>query len=91
LRCHICWLLTYPLSGWLMTTFGPVAALSALAAIATAGLGAAGALWPRHDPLALEHRHDDLPPDHPHLRGGARTHRHDYIVDDNHRSWAVQP
>jgi H+ antiporter protein len=88
---HACWLLTYPLSGWLMTTFGPVVALSVLAAIATVGLGAASALWPRHDPLALPHRHEDLPTDHPHLHGGGRTHTHDYIIDDNHRSWAIQP
>lgn len=87
---HACWLLTYPLSGWLMTTLGPVVALTALAAVAAVGLVAASALWPGHDPLALEHRHEDLPPDHPHLHGGVRIHTHDYIIDDNHRSWAVQ-
>ena len=35
----------------------------------------------------IEHRHDDLPLDHPHLRG-ERTHAHAYIIDDSHRRWA---
>jgi MFS family permease len=87
---HACWLATYPLSGWLFTAFGPVAALAVLAGLAAGGLAVARGAWPRDDPRALEHRHDDLPLDHPHL-GGARTHTHDYIIDDNHRSWVGQP
>lgn len=84
---HACWLVTYPLSGWLMTQFGPVAILGALAALA--GIGAILALrfWPQEDPEILEHSHDNLPLDHPHLKG-ARRHAHLFVVDDQHPRWS---
>ncbi|MBF9029630.1 MFS transporter [Rhodobacterales bacterium HKCCE3408] len=83
---HACWLFTYPLSGWLMTVSGPVVALSVLAAIAVAGTVAALRVWPAGDPEVIEHCHDDLPLDHPHL-GGRRVHSHSYVIDDWHRRW----
>jgi H+ antiporter protein len=86
---HTCWLVTYPLSGWLMTQFGPVAALGALAALA--GVGALSALrfWPKVDAEVFEHTHDNLPLDHPHLKGG-RHHAHPFIVDEEHPRWSSQ-
>lgn len=84
---HACWLVTYPLSGWLMTQAGPVAALGALAALAAAGIVVALRFWPVGDPEVLEHSHANLPPDHPHLHG-QRHHAHPFIVDDNHPRWA---
>lgn len=86
---HACWLVTYPLSGWLMTQFGPVAALGTLAALAGVGAMAALRLWPQEDPEILEHSHDNLPLDHPHLKG-ARRHAHPFVVDDQHPRWASQ-
>lgn len=86
---HACWLLTYPLSGWLMTRFGPAAALLSLAALTVAALVAALRLWPREDPEVLEHTHDNLPLDHPHLKG-RRRHAHAYVVDDEHPRWSSQ-
>ena len=83
---HACWLMTYPLSGWLMTAFGPLAALAGLSALALIGAVLALRLWPGADPLEIAHRHDDLPPHHPHLRG-AREHVHPYVIDDLHRRW----
>jgi hypothetical protein len=58
-----------------------------LAALAGTGILLALRLWPSADPQAREHRHDDLPLDHPHL-AGRRNHAHDYIIDDHHRYWA---
>ncbi len=84
---HACWLVTYPLSGWLITAFGPLAALTSLAALAALGIVLALRLWPARDPQVVEHRHEDLPLDHPHLRG-ARTHAHNYVIDDQHPRWA---
>jgi predicted MFS family arabinose efflux permease len=84
---HACWLVTYPLAGWLMTDFGPFTAFAVLSGIAVLGTGLALRLWPSGDPSVLEHRHDDLPLDHPHLHGD-RTHRHAYVIDDHHRRWA---
>ena len=84
---HACWLVTYPLSGWLMTRFGPVPAFIVLAALATAGIVAALRFWPAGDPQIVEHTHDDLPPDHPHLRNQGPAHRHALVIDDLHRHW----
>ncbi|MBB96671.1 MAG: MFS transporter [Rhodobacteraceae bacterium] len=84
---HACWLICYPLSGWLMTVFALVPALSVLAALATGGIIAALRLWPSGDPVALDHHHDDLPPDHPHLRAHTVTHRHPIVIDDLHPHW----
>ncbi len=86
---HACWLVTYPLSGWLMTRFGPVMALGVLAALAAAGIIAALRFWPKGDPETLEHTHDNLPIDHPHLHG-ARRHAHAFVVDNDHPRWASQ-
>lgn len=86
---HACWLVTYPLSGWLMTRFGAVAALSALATLAGTGAFMALRLWPTEDPEVLEHTHNNLPLDHPHLMG-ERRHAHAFVVDDEHPRWASQ-
>ncbi len=42
---HACWLVTYPLSGWLLTRFGTVPTLLALAALAGMGVLVARKLW----------------------------------------------
>jgi len=86
---HACWLVTYPLAGWLITRFGLVTALVMLAAVAMVGLVLALRLWPRHDPEAFAHHHDNLPLDHPHLNG-QKDHTHPFIVDDEHPRWASQ-
>ncbi|WGT51871.1 MFS transporter [Thioclava nitratireducens] len=83
---HACWLVTYPLSGWLMTEFGAVPALLGLSGVALLGLAVALRVWPSGDPVSLEHRHDNLAPDHPHLQG-QRTHRHPLVIDDLHPHW----
>ena len=86
---HACWLVSYPLSGWLMTQFGPVAALVLLAALAGTGALSARHLWPNEDPVILEHTHDNLPLDHPHVEG-KRRHSHAFVVDDEQPRWASQ-
>ena len=86
---HACWLASYPLSGWLMTQYGTVAALGLLGALAGAGTLTARHLWPKEDPEILEHSHDNLPLDHPHLEG-KRRHAHPFVVDDEHPRWASQ-
>ncbi|OWU84525.1 major facilitator transporter [Oceanicola sp. 22II-s10i] len=85
---HACWLICYPLSGWLMTRLGAVAALVVLAAVAGAGIVAALRLWPAGDTPEVEHTHDNLPPDHPHLQGH-RRHTHVLVIDDRHPKWAT--
>lgn len=86
---HACWLITYPLAGWL----GPAAGLPATAAIlggmTLAGIIAAAMLWPAEDPDVLTHAHPDLPEGHAHLTDadGSRTHAHPFVIDDLHRRW----
>jgi predicted MFS family arabinose efflux permease len=84
---HACWLVTYPLSGWLMTQFGPVVTLFILATLAGAGVVFALRVWPQQDPEMIEHTHDNLPLDHPHLHGTER-HAHLFVIDENHARWA---
>lgn len=89
---HAGWLLAYPLAGWLGQAAGIGAALAALAALAAVGLAAAWMAWPAADPLMLEHRHDELPPDHPHWHAhpseaAAGRHAHPYLIDELHPRW----
>lgn len=87
---HICWLLAYPLAGWVGSTFGLGAALAALTVLAVVGLLGARALWPKHDPSVVPHVHPELPADHPHLAGDADasgSHAHEFRIDELHRRW----
>ena len=83
---HACWLLTYPLSGWLMTATGAVPTLAALAALTGLGAIVAARAWPRDDPTVIPHDHPELPPDHPHLSGSG-PHAHAYRIDGLHPEW----
>lgn len=88
---HACWLLTYPLSGWLMTGLGPLPALVVLAALSGLGILACLRLWPKNAPDVILHDHEDLPADHPHMRQfGTTPHQHAIIIDDLHRHWPTQ-
>jgi len=89
---HACWLLTYPLAGWLGAKAGLAASFAALAGIAAAAAGAAAWLWPAGDPDVVPHVHRDLARDHKHLAGVARgedgfRHAHVFIIDREHPSW----
>ena len=87
---HVCGLLAYPLAGTLGARYGMQVALAGLAGVALLGLLAAWRAWPAHDPDTLVHAHDDLPPDHEHLRqhhtDGGR-HAHPYVIDELHERW----
>ncbi|MFJ8477917.1 MFS transporter [Kitasatospora sp. NPDC094011] len=90
---HGCWLLTYPLAGWLAAGAGlPVTAV-VLGVVGLAAATAATVLWPARDPDALSHLHTDLPVGHPHLAdahpagGGAWQHGHHYVIDQDHPRW----
>ncbi|MFF0401132.1 MFS transporter [Streptomyces sp. NPDC005248] len=82
---HSCWLLTYPLAGWLGAVAGLQSAVVALGAIALAASLLAVRLWPSRDGMSVEHEHTDLPDGHPHLVGASRIpsrwrHSHDRPV-----------
>jgi MFS family permease len=84
---HACWLVTYPLAGWIGAGAGLSAAALALALIGAAGLMAVLRLWPADDPEVVPHDHPKLPPDHPHLREHEAAHAHVLLIDDLHQTW----
>jgi MFS family permease len=87
---HACWLVTYPVAGWVGEAFGLPATMILLGAIAVIGVALAARVWPPGDLQEIAHEHRDLPADHPHLREHrARDawHRHVFVIDDEHRAW----
>ena len=56
---HACWLITYPLAGWLGTVAGMPVTLLALGVIAALGTALAFVLWPAADPETVPHDHPD--------------------------------
>jgi len=88
---HACWLITYPLAGWLGAQVGLGASFMVLSLLAAMAVLVCLAIWrPAHEQAALRHSHDDLPLDHPHLQAvGGKIHEHAYIIDDEHRRWPV--
>ncbi|MDT8343699.1 MAG: MFS transporter [Thermohalobaculum sp.] len=85
---HACWLLTYPLAGWLGAAIGIDAIFLVMATLALTGVLAATRLWPGEPASEIAHEHPDLPPDHPHLaRHGRGPHVHAVVIDDLHPAW----
>jgi len=89
---HAAFLFAYPAAGFIGAAWGIDAAFALLGGIGLVALFAALTLWPRGGPAEIEHSHEDLPPDHPHLKGAMRqgsrwVHRHPFVIDDAHRVW----
>jgi MFS family permease len=87
---HVCWLMAYPLAGFVGASLGLGVALTALSGLAALGTLFAWHAWPAQDPMEIEHHHDDLPSDHPHLRehaSPAGRHIHRYVIDETHPRW----
>jgi MFS family permease len=84
---HACWLIAYPLAGWLGGTFGMETAMVVLALIALAGTTAALMLWPARDDAVLEHHHEAMEHEHPHVHDEHHGHDHDHEgaeIDEPH-------
>ncbi|WP_327699515.1 MFS transporter [Streptomyces sp. NBC_00459] len=86
---HSCWLLTYPLAGWLGATAGLRSAVLALGAVALAATLLAVRLWPVREQVPVEHEHAGLPAGHPHLADARRVgdgwrHSHHPLLDGLH-------
>jgi MFS family permease len=89
---HVCWLINYPLAGWLGAAIGLPSTFWLLGGLAVLATVSALRLWPRKDPDVLSHVHDNLAPDHRHLRDGrthGRTvrHAHAFVLDELHERW----
>ncbi len=85
---HVCWLLAYPLAGWVGLKLGLGVALMALSGLAAVGLFAAIRSWPADDQSVLVHSHEDLPLDHSHVNSlGPAPHSHPFVIDTLHPRW----
>ncbi len=89
---HGCWLMTYPIAGWMGAQAGVSITFLALAAVAMIAAVLALTVWPRHDTQEIEHFHPDLAGDDPHLVGaapeqGGYRHRHTFVIDSHHSEW----
>jgi H+ antiporter protein len=87
---HACWLITYPLAGWLGASAGLPVTLVVLGLVTLLGSAVAATLWPAHDPDVIEHDYMGLAPDHPHLaqeHGHGHRHAHTFVIDELHPRW----
>jgi predicted MFS family arabinose efflux permease len=84
---HACWLVTYPLAGWVGAGVGLDVAALALAAIGGVSVALVLRLWPADDQTTIPHDHPDLPKGHPHLAEHGPSHAHVVIIDYLHRRW----
>ncbi|WP_052867254.1 MFS transporter [Streptomyces niger] len=93
---HSCWLLTYPLAGWLGAAAGLQSAVVALGVLALTAVVLATKLWPSDAPQRSSHLHTTLTADHPHLAdavqtGGGWRHSHSHVADALHTTGRVPP
>jgi predicted MFS family arabinose efflux permease len=78
---HACWLVTYPLAGFLGVTYGLEATAGILAGMAFVGALSAVWLWPRYDPEIIMHEHHRLTHEHLHVHDFHHSHSH------SHEEW----
>lgn len=88
---HACWLITYPVAGWVGAKVGLLFTFAILGFVAFVAVCVAAWLWPAHDPDVIEHVHDKLDEGDPHLadvqQGSGRRHAHAYVIDSHHPEW----
>lgn len=89
---HVCWLIAYPLAGWVGAGFGIPAAFLVLGLIASAAIALSFKFWPHQTAGSILHTHTDLPSDHPHLQDAQQgtdgfAHTHKFVIDDLHHHW----
>lgn len=91
---HACWLITYPLAGWLGAQAGLTVSFLTLGAVAAGSVALAALLWRGGDAETVTHSHEAMPQGHPHLAEGdavldrdRKEHAHNYVIDDDHPRW----
>lgn len=88
---HACWLITYPVAGWMGARVGLDASFIALGTLAALTTLASMRLWPSDDPAEVRHAHPDMLAGDTHLHApavdGQRRHSHAYVIDDQHHHW----
>ncbi|MBT6427252.1 MAG: MFS transporter, partial [Rhodospirillaceae bacterium] len=81
---HVCWLIAYPLAGWVGATLGLPMAFLVVAIMALTATACALVLWPAEESIELEHIHDAFEHEHLHAHDEHHNH-HDQAVTGLHR------
>jgi len=81
---HACWLLTYPLTGWLGVAAGFTVTWALLGVLAVAAALTARACWPAGATTVLRHAHDETT-----AHGPSGVHVHHVVIDARHTRWPV--
>jgi hypothetical protein len=74
---HACWLVAYPLAGWLGSGAGLGATFAVLGILGAASTILAARLWPTSDPVEMEHVHEDFGHEHRHIHDTHHQHEHE--------------
>jgi len=74
---HACWLFTYPLAGWLSSSFGLQQAFAVLCFIAFTATIVGLIVWPARDTQDLEHTHEAVSHEHRHIHDEHHQHEHE--------------
>lgn len=74
---HACWLIAYPLAGWLGASAGLTAAFAVLAGIVAAATLLAAIAWPQHDLEVVGHTHVEAEHTHRHVHDEHHQHAHE--------------
>lgn len=74
---HACWLTTYPLAGWLGSSFGLSVAFGVLCTVSLLATVLSFLLWPAEDPTILRHTHEELSHEHEHVHDEHHQHEHE--------------
>lgn len=74
---HACWLVTYPLAGWLGASVGLPITFIVLAGLAGAASFAALLVWPAEESPDLTHVHGEMEHAHRHVHDGHHMHEHE--------------
>jgi MFS family permease len=78
---HACWMFAYPIAGLLGAALG-IGTTALILGIAVGVFAVIGALiWPRNDPLVVEHSHAELSHEHGHIHD--EHHEHHHMTDEN--------
>lgn len=87
---HACWLLFYPLAGWVGSRLGMPLTFAVLGSAAAFSIWVATWVWPPQESDSIEHEHLDLPVGHAHVvgvTGQGTRHSHPFVIDDHHPHW----
>ena len=74
---HACWLIAYPLAGWLGSIVSLTIAFAGVAVVSLASTAAARMLWPAASASSLEHMHEPTAHEHTHLHDAHHRHAHE--------------